>query len=573
MDSRRRGSIVSRGEWLVATLLLPFFILWLASAGLPPAVHASVSLERLLTEANPTSSSDSDAAAVRRPAAPPAARAPLGLPQQITITTDRRQGSQLVVNLSTGPAAELTIRSWGLSQPLTTGFFLLEDPTGSPFDALDDIFYTTISVPAGSTRLAAEILDATALDVDLFLGSGSIPSAATLLREAISPGWEEQVNLLNPSPGLYWVAVQNVAEGPAAPDPITLAIGVVPGLPPENFSASGPKTVLDGVPFALELSWNEPRFTAGLPWYGLLDLGPTPAQAGQLGTILLDIRYTGAPEISIQPATIATKTTAPGISGLISRSILLKNGGSLPLTWDAGGMPVSRELPLGGGFETGGWLASSTLGASPLCTLPTCGYDFARSGGWYAWFGGWGVSNRASISRTLVISSGQDARLSFYLLMGVDSPADRGAFAAVVDGRTVFSITEKAAAQFQTYQRVDVPLPGLADGRPHEIRFSGVETGTTVINFFLDDVSLTVLPAAEICTPADGLPWLSLTPPAGSLGAGQESTLVATFDLARLPAAVNEKACLINNTPGRENEAISISIVKPGWLFLPLIRR
>ncbi|MGB0388113.1 MAG: S8 family serine peptidase [Ardenticatenaceae bacterium] len=202
---------------------------------------------------------------------------------------------------------DLTIGKFGLSKATLTDKMLPGDRTnGNPFDNLTDgVFYITLTVPLSSTRLLAEITQSTAPDIDLYVthdnnGDG-MPQSDEIVGSGVSPSWIEQVNLSDPMTGTYHVLVQNWAStGTAGGDNITLATAVV-SMDADNMQISGPSSVPAGQSFDLtvHLNLNGNRLAVGDRYYGSLDIGTDPANAGNLGSTTIDITHVVFPALNV----------------------------------------------------------------------------------------------------------------------------------------------------------------------------------------------------------------------------------------------------------------------------------
>ncbi|HUF37980.1 MAG TPA: S8 family serine peptidase [Anaerolineales bacterium] len=214
------------------------------------------------------------------------------LPASVDITTRRNAGSVVLEDLQTFEITDLTIESFGLTQATITEEMLSVDPTnGDPYDNVNDgtVFYITVSVPTGAKRLIAHVFASEAPDIDLFLGTGSTPSAGTELCASTTASFIEYCELVDPAAGTYWVLVQNWQESGNPPDAVSLATAVVPGTDAGNMSFDGPSQVHPNVPFDLQLFWDTPTMMAGDRWYGAFSLGTHPSSPGNIGTIPVNI--------------------------------------------------------------------------------------------------------------------------------------------------------------------------------------------------------------------------------------------------------------------------------------------
>ncbi len=158
------------------------------------------------------------------------------------------------------------------------------------------------------------------------------------------------------------------------------------------------------------------------------------------------------------------------------------------------------DVIVDGGFEGGSpnssWTEASTNFQTPLCDqgCDPNGISQARTGAYWAWFGGIDVFEEGSLSQNFTIALNSSASLSFWLQMPVcDSPDDF--FKVVVDSDTLFSIDGASAlCGDTTYSIQSVNLNAYDDGLPHLLTFISrtyaVNGGVT--SFYLDDVSLNV---------------------------------------------------------------------------------
>jgi uncharacterized repeat protein (TIGR01451 family) len=212
------------------------------------------------------------------------------LPDTVDIQTRRDAGSQLVPDVTAIEITELTVETFGLALGDQYDFQLDEDPTNSnPYNNLDEVWWTTVTVPAGAKRLVAEVVASTAVDIDLFVGTGSTPSAATEECGSTTPTFLEYCNVDDPAAGTWWVLVQNWAESASPPDDVTTIIGIVPGSDAGNMTVTGPASVPVLEPFDLRVFWNEPAMEAGDYWYGAFTIGTDAANPGNVGMVRVDL--------------------------------------------------------------------------------------------------------------------------------------------------------------------------------------------------------------------------------------------------------------------------------------------
>lgn len=217
------------------------------------------------------------------------------VPAEVEIETHRTNGSETVEGFQAVEITALTIREYGLVKGLqTTRVITGDSANGSPFDNLSDgVFYTTLTVPTNAKRLVAQVLESTSLDVDLFVArdanNDGIPQQGEVVYTSATGAVLEQVDVLSPTAGLYFVVVENWTPSANAPDLIRLVTAVVPGADLGNFDVSGPAAVPAGQPFSVDVSWNEPMMMTGDIWYGLFDVGSSAATPGNVGPVRVSI--------------------------------------------------------------------------------------------------------------------------------------------------------------------------------------------------------------------------------------------------------------------------------------------
>ncbi|MEE8331674.1 MAG: S8 family serine peptidase [Acidimicrobiia bacterium] len=212
-------------------------------------------------------------------------------PEHVDVWTRRDAGSQLLEDLTAIEITDLTIETTGLTIGTQEVLSLSVDPTnGDPYDNLDDgtTHSVVVSVPAGATRLVAQTFDSEAPDVDLFVGTGSTPGAATEVCVSATGSAAEYCDIADPAAGDWWILVQNWEESGTPPDAITFDYAVVAG-DAGNMTVTGPAAVPEATPYDLTVAWNEPALEAGDRAYGSFTLGSSAAAPGNIGQITVDV--------------------------------------------------------------------------------------------------------------------------------------------------------------------------------------------------------------------------------------------------------------------------------------------
>ena len=213
------------------------------------------------------------------------------VPTSIDIDTRRNAGSQLVEGIESIEITDLTITNYGLTQGTSRTDALSQDPTrDDPYDNLNDgtTIFVTVTVPAAARRLVAEVTESTAPDIDLYVGTGSTPSAATEVCSSTTSSFVEYCDVTDPAAGAWWILVQNWAQSSTPPDATTWVYAVVDG-DAGNMSVTGPNSVPANTPYDLRVFWDEPAMTAGDHWYGAIGIGSDPGNPENIAVIPVDL--------------------------------------------------------------------------------------------------------------------------------------------------------------------------------------------------------------------------------------------------------------------------------------------
>ena len=213
------------------------------------------------------------------------------LPQRIALDVRRDQGEASYSDLILGDNPTLTVELLGPALAEQQLLGLGVDPTPSdPYDNLNDgtTTFFTVTVPAGSSGLVAELLSSQSPDIDLYVGldgGDGLPEAGELLCSSSLSSWVELCRLAEPGAGTYWVLLQNFGGSGNLTDTVTVATAVIPVTGNGELLVNGPAATVGGVPFALDLRWDLTA-TAGEVRYGRLQLSGDNADA----SIWLDLK-------------------------------------------------------------------------------------------------------------------------------------------------------------------------------------------------------------------------------------------------------------------------------------------
>jgi hypothetical protein len=145
-----------------------------------------------------------------------------------------------------------------------------------------------------------------------------------------------------------------------------------------------------------------------------------------------------------------------------------------------------------GSFELGipsppsPWLQYSSNYGSPLCDPNTCPAAGAKSGTWWAWFGGTGgMPEEAFLEQNIIIPSGI-AQARFYLWNKSWVASGTDFIRARLDGTELFYSLATDVLYQGGYTPVTLDLSPYADGNSHVLRFESINDSADI---FVDDVA------------------------------------------------------------------------------------
>lgn len=194
---------------------------------------------------------------------------------------------------------------------------------------------------------------------------------------------------------------------------------------------------------------------------------------------------------------------------------------------------MAAEVLQDGGFEASspsgdspGWVEADSVFGTPICDA-ACSGPGARTGAWYAWFGGVATAGQtSSLSQTRTIPPGA-ATLSFWMLSGPTAPLT-ATLQVKVDATVVQTFTEPPASEGAYAQRT-IDVSAFADGGSHTLTFAYANPDANTSNFFVDDVSLDVMPITATPTVTGAFPGgptqSAITSVTGTAEAGSTVTL------------------------------------------------
>jgi uncharacterized repeat protein (TIGR01451 family) len=249
------------------------------------------------------------------------------------IQTYRHSGTQDSGPVLSVATPNLAIGSFGLTKgtPVTVNLAQsthanapYTDPAGDP-----GIYLQSITVPAGTTRLVAEIAASTSNDVDMYLvkdaNNDGIPQIGEQVASSASGAVLEYINYENPVAGTYIAMVQNWDNSAAGTDPVTLVTAAVPSSNAGNFTATGPSSVIANTPYTITLGWDIPTLVEGDHYYGGYTLGSSAGSPEDIGVVPVDLIALPDPikaVKSVQPNTVAA-------SDMVTYTIVISNEDSI----------------------------------------------------------------------------------------------------------------------------------------------------------------------------------------------------------------------------------------------------
>ncbi|MBN2809496.1 MAG: S8 family serine peptidase, partial [Deltaproteobacteria bacterium] len=285
------------------------------------------------------------------------------LTRSLVIENAELSGREVISDIKASAIEELYPRYYGLVEPRIEEAALIQNPVPgeislasepAPNPLTEGVLRVVQNVPLGSKRLLAEIVAASAPDLDLYI---YFKTGGEMVAISAGSGSVEKCSLLDPAPGEYWIYVDNFqASDPSGstPDTVTLAVAQVPSAGSADLQvviSGGGAAPPAGEPFNLDVVWDlTARAAPGDYWYGAFDLGGSAATPGNLGTVTVDLyRCRGGSIRVLPPATVYTESlTAVYEYAVIAGDTLQLRAGNF-----AGELNFTRNivLTLSGGYD------------------------------------------------------------------------------------------------------------------------------------------------------------------------------------------------------------------------------
>ncbi|OQY21114.1 MAG: hypothetical protein B6I37_09285 [Desulfobacteraceae bacterium 4572_35.2] len=204
------------------------------------------------------------------------------LPPSLKVTTTEQVGSKQYFKLETTNINTLTTTTFGLKAANVIQEKLDSDPTPNNIHNNDGgIYLHSIKISDNAVALSIDLESSESPDLDLYVGKdGSFEPVALSINADAS----EAITVTFPEAGDWWIAVHNFAsyrQGVL----FTLRYAVITRNDPDVANLIATTEPLNSSPFNLKLDWNLPETAAGDYWYGILQLGSSPATADDIGII------------------------------------------------------------------------------------------------------------------------------------------------------------------------------------------------------------------------------------------------------------------------------------------------
>ncbi|MCP4413195.1 MAG: S8 family serine peptidase [Gammaproteobacteria bacterium] len=219
------------------------------------------------------------------------------LPVRLDLDVSNDVGSTQLLNIEAIEITNLTSQVKGLQKATITDVSLQEDSNkDTPYEDLSDgVKQYNISLPEDSPLLWADFSEATAQDMDLYIGrddnNNGLAEASEELCNSTTPSSQEECLIESVLAGNYWILVHNyTASVSGATDTVKLRNTYVSSADNNNLTISGPVVVPNATPFDIRLDWND-DMTAGDSFIGIFELFTSnePAIASSLGQTIITL--------------------------------------------------------------------------------------------------------------------------------------------------------------------------------------------------------------------------------------------------------------------------------------------
>lgn len=219
------------------------------------------------------------------------------LPGQIDFTTETNRGRGEIAIDQLGAMSEALFRTSPLVRPTARVVSLPQDPSNTdPFDGGPGVALELVSVPSNALLLHAETFTSPSQDVDLFVGIDANRNGqaeeSELVCASTTPTDLELCNIETPTPGQWWILVQNWnASTGIGSDNVPFEFAVLSEQLDPSLVVSGPG-VHPGGPLTLPIYWDQPAMKSSERWFGAVGIAASPDFTANIGVIPVSVRRT-----------------------------------------------------------------------------------------------------------------------------------------------------------------------------------------------------------------------------------------------------------------------------------------
>ena len=350
---------------------------------------------------------------------------------------------------------ELVYRTSSLVRPVSETFELRQDSSpGNPYSGGDGTRTILIDVPQDTLALMVDTVDSSAMDIDLYVGFDAAGNAEAQSDEVVcesnSVGRRQECRIEKPTPGTWWIVVQNFqASSTHGSDWVELEYAILGESEDYTLAATGPGRHPGGT-LDLSLAWDQPAMRRSERWVGAVGLASSADEVADLGVVPITVRRTAPLEPA--PTPLFAYQTRPVVVAAGDRHDLLY----FDVSPGAASVSVSVQGPVGVSAELRHMPFDEVAGHAPG-TPPASGELKATHGGSG---GGFTMIADAEPGRWYVVldnAGSAEALVDVGVEIDVDEPvmSQRGLWSP--RDRTIYQGIEwqRAGAGFMTWYSYD----------------------------------------------------------------------------------------------------------------------